>query len=170
MPLKLSIERLKFLLTYDEDSGLFFWNNDMSIKCKSGMQAGNISKSTGYVQLMIDRKNYAAHRLAWFYVNGEWPTNQIDHINGVRNDNKFKNLRQATNKFNSENRRKIHLNKKSCEYLGVHFYSHKFRNKPWQAEVRCGNKRIYLGYYATPEEAYKKYVEAKRQYHEGCTI
>lgn len=124
--------------------------------------------SQGHMGIMIDGKTFYSHRLAWFYMHKEWPPEMLDHINGVRDDNRLENLRLATRSLNLQNQRKASKNNK-CGFLGVH------RKKgcpvnPYVAELRVNGKIKRIGYYSTPEIAHQAYLEAKRKYHLGCTI
>ena len=94
--------RLKELLHYDPENGVF-----THIKARRGLRsgslAGGIDKAEGYLQIMVDGKRYQAHRLAWLYVHGDFPPNDIDHISRVRDDNRICNLRLATRSENMQN-------------------------------------------------------------------
>ena len=87
----LTTDRLKELLHYDQDTGVFTWNVRRSGKTPAGSVAGSYD-AYGYIQIRISPFRYKAHRLAWFYVNSEWPKFCIDHINGVRDDNRISQL------------------------------------------------------------------------------
>jgi hypothetical protein len=143
-------DQLKLLLSYEPDTGLFFWLSNKGT-AKAGDVAG-ATASNGYTNICIDRKIYKAHRLAWLYVHGRNPTQTIDHINGVKNDNRFANLREATHQENAQN----HVR------LGIHF--HKEKNK-WQARIRFDGKRAHIGYFSTKEEAHQAYLAAKKDRH-----
>lgn len=99
----LTISRLKQLLSYDADTGEFTRIVDCGNR-KAGEIAG--ADSHGYVVIRIDRKNYLAHRLAWFYCTGVWAVATIDHKNGIRNDNRLDNLREAEHTLNNANQLK----------------------------------------------------------------
>jgi len=154
----LTQSRLKELLHYDEETGIF------TRKTKIGRyKLGSISgakHNKGYVQIMIDGENYLAHRLAWFYVYGEFPKNQIDHINRIKTDNRIENLRQATSSQNGANKNKQINN--STGYTGVTF--DKNRSK-WMARIWVNNKVIHLGRFSSPIEANSAYVEASKIHH-----
>lgn len=98
----LTQEMLKKVIKYDKESGVFTWVRN-GINMKVGEVAGRINH-TGHVQIGIFGKRYQAHRLAWLWMNGCWPKEQIDHINRVRNDNRWVNLRAASNRQNAYNR------------------------------------------------------------------
>jgi hypothetical protein len=143
-------QELKSLLNYDPITGEFTWHN--------GKRAGSVSKQIGYRRIGINNKHYYEHRLAWLYTYGYLPINHIDHINGIRDDNRIQNLREATYGENHQNRVKSKAN--SSGYMGVT----SVRNK-WQAQIRINKKYVYLGVFNTPEEASQAYLKAKQQYH-----
>jgi hypothetical protein len=147
----MTTEQLKLLLRYEPDTGLFFWLSNKGT-AKAGDVAG-ATASNGYTNICIDRRIYKAHRLAWLYVYGAPPSNQVDHINGVKNDNRIANLRQATNFENSQNHTSF----------GVHL--HKEKNK-WQARIRVRDKRLHLGYFESKQDAVSAYLKAKEIHHQ----
>jgi len=96
---KISIERLRTILSYDPEIGLFRWRADKfssrgQLVAREGSQTGGLN-ADGYWQMVIDGQHYYGHRLAWFYVYGEWPARQIDHDNLIKSDNRISNLRLA---------------------------------------------------------------------------
>jgi len=149
----LTQERLKELLSYDENTGLFIRKIKLS-RWQAGSIAGS-KQNKGYIQIMIDGENYLAHRLAWLYVYGEWPKNQIDHINRIKTDNKIKNLRDVTNSTNQHNNAIRRHNTSGT--TGV--MTLKSKNS-WGAQIYVNNKRIYLGVFKTKEEA----ISARKNY------
>src|SRR4029450_2313606 len=99
---ELTAERLRELLDYDPETGDFTWK--VNRRCvRSGSVAGNVNCVDGYCYIGVDARRYHAHRLAWLYIKGAWPNDQIDHINGNKADNRFANLRQATHSQNQAN-------------------------------------------------------------------
>jgi hypothetical protein len=102
----------------------------------------------------------SAHRLAWFYVHGEFPKCELDHINGVRDDNRISNLRECSRAENMQNAGMFKTN--TSGYTGVTW--HKQRRK-WAAQIWVNNKRMYLGLRESKEDAYALYLEAKAKYH-----
>lgn len=98
--------RLKEMLIYYPETGIFIWNERRRGR-KFGQIAGNLNKVSGYVCIVIDGNNYLAHRLAWLYVHGDFPSGEqsfIDHINGKKGDNRIVNLRKASHKENHRNK------------------------------------------------------------------
>jgi hypothetical protein len=162
---ELTQARLKELLDYDMDTGVFTWKNYRHSKMPNKQKAGSFD-TWGYIKISVDNKLYRAHRLAWLFVYGEMPLLQIDHINGIRTDNRIANLRKVNNAENQQNIKKAQINNK-CGLLGVRF--HKHANK-YEARIQKDNKPIHLGYYETPQQAHEKYLEAKKQHHKFSTI
>jgi hypothetical protein len=146
-------ERLKELLTYDPETGDFFWNVDKSRVAKEGQKCSDKSTSTGYLRIGIDGKRYLTHRLAWLYVYGKFPLNDLDHINRIRTDNRLCNLREATRAENLQNKSNV---------KGV--YWHKRANK-WQAQIKVNKKHFYLGLHENFEDARQAYITAALQLH-----
>jgi hypothetical protein len=99
-------------------------------------------------------------------MTGSWPTNDIDHLNGIPSDNRFCNLRDVPRRVNNENHRKAKRTNKTG-LLGVDFRPS--INK-WAAQIQVNGAKIYLGVFDTPESAHDAYLSAKRQYHEGNTL
>lgn len=157
---KLSRNRLKELLDYDGDTGYFIWREDRSGLAKKGVIAGGIN-SDGYRLISVDSVSYKAHRLAWLYATGYFPKNLIDHINGIRDDNRICNLRLATDRINGRNRTKINKNNKSG-YSGVSWHP---QLKRWWARIAVDGKNKSLGTYHDPYEAHQAYIAAKKIYH-----
>ena len=142
----ITCKRLKEILTYDEVTGIFTRNVTIS-KYKAGTIAGSID-SSGYVALTIDGYRTYAHRLAWLYMTGEFPNNEIDHIDGNKSNNSIKNLRDVKRDEQSKNMPKYSNNGSQC--IGV--VKRQDCNR-WVAKIRVNNKNIYLGMYKTYEEA-----------------
>lgn len=155
---------LKEIISYDPASGGFLWKVSRSKKVKVGARIGSWDLY-GYQTVRIDGRSYKLHRLAWLYMTGEWPVGDVDHINGVRHDNRFSNLRDVPRGQNLENRRAANPGKKSGLPLGVHRERYAF-----SARISRDNCSIVLGHFPTPEEASAAYIQAKRALHRGCMI
>lgn len=154
----LTQSRLKELLHYCPDTGVFTWQ-----RARQGVRVGCVAGGIGgegYRSIRVDGRNYLAHRLAWLYVYGEWPKDQIDHINGVKDDNRIANLREATNAENNQNLAMRSSNKSG--FVGVHWHS---RDRKWHANIRINMKRKFLGRFNTPESAHAAYLAAKAELH-----
>lgn len=156
---ELTQAQLHGLLSYDPNSGVFTWLKSTSYRVKVGDTAGS-KNSNGYLLIQIDSKRYLAHRLAWLYVYGVWPKDEIDHINGARTDNRLCNLREATSSENNQNY--CMRTDNTSGYVGVGWHK---RDRKWQAQIQHNKKKISLGTYDTPEEAHAVYVKAKRELH-----
>lgn len=155
--------RIKELLHYDEHTGAITRIVSVAGNAKAGRTAG-YKASDGYIRIMVDGKNYMAHRLAWLYVNGSWPEEMIDHIDGVRSNNAISNLRNVDNSMNMQNLKAARKDN-STGVLGVEFLQNKYR-----AAIKIGGKKKHLGYFSTKELALGAYLSAKRKHHAGCTI
>lgn len=154
---RLTVAEVRRLLRYEPDTGTFFWRIDTN-----KISAGNIAgcrQSRGYWQIRINRRLYMAHRLAWLYVTGEWPKANIDHINGDRSDNRFVNLRIATNSQNAWNSRRRINN--ACGYKGVHY---KKRLNKFVAQINVHGRVYHLGVFETPEGAHAAYCKAAKEH------
>ncbi len=147
MPLNdLSAQDVRAELRYDSDTGVFY-----RVHSGKGYHAGSVAghkRPTGYVRISVLSKLYYAHRLAWLYMTGEWPANEVDHINGDPSDNRWCNLRAATARENRGNTRAPKNNTTGVK--GVHYY--KNRGK-WTAYVARNRRTKCLGYFDTIEEA-----------------
>lgn len=154
----LTLTRLKDFASYDAETGLFIRNRPTGRwdRFPAGTVIGKANR-LGYIELRIDGKLYRAHRLAWFYCFGQWPKNEIDHINGNPSDNRIANLREATRSQNGSN---LKLSKANTSGLkGVHLH------KPgvWRARIAPRKKSICLGLYDCPAAAHFAYVIAAKE-------
>lgn len=148
--------RLLHLLNYDLATGIFTRKVSVSGNAKAGDRCEGVHVS-GYIYIGVDGRDYKAHRLAWLYVTGEWPSWQIDHADGDRSNNAWTNLRSATPKQNCANAAVRKDNKTG--FKGV-----RAMGERWQ--VRIGNGgRIHVGTFDTLEEAKAAYeVASQREY------
>lgn len=153
----LTQKRLKELLEYDKDSGNFTWKETRGGKRK-GSVAGTID-CYGYIRISIDDKRYKAHRLAWLYVYGYVPENEIDHKDTDRKNNKWKNLRHASHQCNMRNC-KVQKNSKSG-VTGVYWDS---KRKKWKSRIGVNGEEIYLGSHSCILDAAKSRWEAECKY------
>lgn len=156
----LTHERLKELLDYNPETGLFTNKVTRRGRALQGKTAGGKDKDD-YIVIRLDYELYRAHHLAWLYVYGVWPSDLMDHKNRIRYDNRIENVREATFADNLQNTGQYKTNKSG--YRGVCFDK---RSKKWRATIAVHHKQKYLGLFDTPEEAHEAYLKAKAQYHQ----
>lgn len=158
---RVSPEEIRRLLAYDPETGVLTWTARHSIRIKhAGAVAGTIDR-LGYVLISIKYRRVRGHTLAWVIQTGAYPENEIDHINGVRSDNRWANLREADRCINMQNLQGPKRDSKSG-LLGAIAHSD---GKHYTAEIRTNHKRRYLGCFDTPEQAHAAYMEAKGRFH-----
>ena len=161
---KITQDKLKSLLIYNSETGIFHWINTGKGRRKDKL-AGT-KNGLGYIQITIDNKIYLAHRLAWLYITGSFPEYEIDHKNNIPNDNRWKNLRSATPSQNKSN-----VIRKKIKYVdlprGV-VYRPK-RNK-FEARIYINKKQIYIGQFNTAYEAQEAYNKASLHYYGEFSI
>jgi hypothetical protein len=150
--------RLKELFDYNPETGLFTYKYNSAKKFKAGDVAGYLTKR-GYVTIRVDRCLYLASRLAWLYMFGYWSSYNIDHINGIKNDNRISNLRETTQAQNKQN-----LYTKPKGSLGS-LLGTTFKNHAWEASIKHDGKSYYLGRFKTEAEAHAAYLGAKKVLH-----
>lgn len=153
----LTADRLRELFRYDYRTGVFTRRVRAGNRL-AGEVAGN--STNGYIEIGIDGVSYKAHRLAWLYVYGHWPNDQLDHRDLVRSNNRLSNLRQANNTQNNCNQ-PIRTNNTSG-YKGVSFCKQTGR---WAARIRAHGKKIHIGRFETPYDAHLAYTDAANNLH-----
>ena len=153
--MELTAERLRELLDYNPETGHFLWRKPPRHKIINGPAGSHWGR---YVNIGISQQIYGAHQLAWLYVYGEWPANDIDHIDGDGQNNRIANLRLATMSDNQCNRKKQKNN--STGFKGVFP-----KRKKFSAQIRKGKTRWCLGDFDTAEEAYRAYCETADRLH-----
>lgn len=156
-------ERLKEAIDYNPITGVFMLLV-RTRKRKPGIIASNTNPKNKYARISLDGKLYLAHRLAWFYVHGEWPAEDIDHINHCKTDNRMSNLRSVTR---SQNLRNMSLLKRNTSgRVGVSWI--KAENK-WCAQICVQNKIHLLGNYTHFYDAVaaRERAEEKYGFHEN---
>jgi len=152
-----SQQELKKLFEYKD--GFLIYKTRTSNAIKIGDVVGSKQKDGGYIQMYFNKKRVRAHRLIWIYHNGDIPDKfQIDHINGIRHDNRIENLRLVTNTQNSYNRPKSR--KSTSGYKGVYW---NIRAKKWESKIQIDGILKHLGLFISKELAYNAYCKAAKQ-------
>ena len=156
-PLMLTQDELRSVLHYEPASGEFTWLVSLNSRTRRGKKAGDQVKSGRYWRIGFRGRSYRAHRLAWFWMTGEWPSKEIDHKDNDGLNNKWANLREADRYQNMANRGAHAGN--AIGLKGV--YLHK--QGKFIARLQVKNKRVYLGVFETPEAAHEAYSRAAQE-------
>lgn len=150
---------LRSRLLYDSETGVFTWKSPNSSKIKTGDIAGYVNNNTGYIIIGMKfngiRCQFKAHRLAWLYVHGVWPKDQIDHIDRKRHNNRIANLRESTQQENTCNKAKREAS--VSKYIGVSWFK---KDKRWRARITIKGRERHLGYFKSEQEAALAYNKA----------
>ena len=152
-------QRLKEVLHYDPETGVFTWLVATGSRIKVGDVAGYVQPG-GYRYIGIDKRRHLAHRLEWLYVHGDWPPEQLDHKNRSRSDNWITNLRLAAPAENNQNLSLARNN--TSGHQGVCWAKAKGK---WTAQIAVNNKNICLGYFTDISEAIAVREAAKAELH-----
>lgn len=154
----ITAQYLRDILNYDQDTGIFRWSKQRP-RIKVGDIAGTPA-AKGHVAIKIDGSSYKAHRLAWLYMTGTWPKDQIDHINRIPDDNRYSNLCECNTAENCQNQG---LRKNNTSgYQGVSFHK---RSGEWRAMININGRATVIGSFADAETAGAAYMAAKRRHH-----
>jgi hypothetical protein len=163
---QLTQARLKERLHYDPVTGIFTWKevrysnslaNTLINARDVGRRAGTNLK--GYVNIWLDGRGYGAQRLAFLYMTGRWPVEQVDHINRNRSDNRWCNLREVTLRENLLNK-SVYSNNTSG-IPGVNWHK---RDKKWYVRINTAAGRKHVGAYESIEEATAARKQAEKKY------
>lgn len=164
-------ELVRKLLRYEPETGKLFWNyrplNLFAQKANyitwntrwAGKEAFTSINRHGYRQGRIFKRVTQAHRVIWAIVTGRWPSEQIDHINGIRTDNRLGNLREVSSSENSKNKCQ-----RSNNTSGVTGVSWSHDKRKWLADIRVNKKQIYIGRFDNFDDAVAARKEAERKY------
>lgn len=155
----------KKYLSYDPETGIFRWTKVRPGRGVFGAEAGTLERK-GYLRIKVAGERVLAHRIAWYFIYGKFPSHQVDHINQNKSDNRAINLRRATNLQNQANRGKNKNN--TSGFKGV---SWRKDNRKWKASIAVNGKKMSLGHFDSAEKAAKAYeVAAKKFFGEyACT-
>lgn len=165
-------ENIRKIMSYDKDTGLcsylardLSWFKDTKYRdAASNMKIWNLKNAdknigyvseNGYIRFMLFKRNYILHRLIWLYMTGEWP-DQVDHINGIRSDNRWENLRNVTKADNNRNQKRRKDN--SSGFTGVY---KDVMNGKWISKINVNNKCIHLGRFSSKQEAVNARIDAE---------
>lgn len=157
-PPQVTHARLLELCHYNPKTGVFT-SRFKRYRWPTGREMGFMHHS-GYRYVLVDSERLYAHRLAWFYVHGEWPPHDLDHRNRNRDDNRIKNLRPANDTLNAQNR-KLHRHNKSGA-TGVHWNQ---RLKKWQGRICFMGEQMHLGVFKSKRACAQAYQDAKAFFH-----
>lgn len=155
----LTAAELRRLLSYDPVTGLFRWRVRGGSRRAIGDVAGCV-RPDGYVVIGLNGTMYLAHRLAWLYETGVWPSDDIDHRDRDTGDNRFERLREATVSQNHCNLKRPVSD--TSGFKGVTWHKH---SQCWQAQIKIHGKSLYLGSFADPAVAHAAYVSASARVH-----
>lgn len=155
----LSQDILKYWLDYNSETGIFVWKRKSRKNLSIGIVAGCRDIQTGYIKIQIQGKSYYAHRLAFLWMTGSFPKNEVDHKNGLPSDNRWENLRDVQHIDNQQNQN-IHKCNNTTGYKGVCIFRGRFR-----AQIQVKKKTIWLGDFDSPKKAHDEYLKAKSKYH-----
>jgi len=154
------IDRLRQLLDYDPETGIFRWKQFRRWSAKEGDFAGYINKR-GYHKISVDGVDYSAHRIAWKIFYNEEPSDIIDHVDRNKQNNKIENLRLATNQQNCMN---VEVKKNNTSGVkGVYFNK---KQQKWVARIGFNYNKINLGSFEKIEDAARAYKNAEKKYHQ----
>lgn len=162
---RLPPDLLRKLVDYDMVTGLFTWRHRPTARLEWNTRYAGTAiccpAKSGYLMLGFSadgvKANYLLHRAAFAYVTGDWPTLYVDHINGIRTDNRWDNLRQVNCR---ENHMNVHKIKSPCRFKGV--WQHPDTGR-FRATIRFHGKNYYLGYHADAETAARAYDDAAQE-------
>ena len=158
----ITVERVRYQFTYDPDTGIFLHRH----KARGIRRAiAGCTRSDGYVLLCMDRRMYLAHRVAWIYVYGVWPSKFIDHIDRNPSNNRILNLRDVGQSENMQNQTTARNN--TTGVLGVHFNT---KHQKYVASLMLGRKPVFCKYFASLEDAINARKDAERIFHKGKPI
>lgn len=158
------LNTIRSFLNYDAETGFLLWSKSPASRICVGDRAGR-KNTNGYRYVKICGVTYLEHRLIWFYVFGEWPRQQIDHIDGDKSNNRIDNLRDVGESINKQNRRAARVDSRTG-VLGVRLN----KSGKYETKIKAGDRRLYVGSFDTLEEAHRAHIEAKRIHHKGNTL
>ena len=161
-PTKEAEDFIKDNLRYDPETGYLYWTKP-SGRRQLDKPVGCVNKTTKYMSFALGLTNQqvycTAHRAGWFLYYGCWPKELLDHVNGIKTDNRIENLREATQQQNLRNQKS---RTGSSKYKGVSWSK---QSQKWRVDLRYKEKANCLGFYASEEEAARAYDKSARKLH-----
>lgn len=155
-----TLARLKEVLHYDLDTGVWTWLVWRGIR-KAGEVAGTLDEDK-YTVIGLDGELYYAHCLAWYYVTGEWPKNEVDHKNHTHRDNSWKNLREVTHQENGRNLSMPRTN--TSGFVNIHPYESTTKGTRYVVRMYVNKKLRHIGTYDTQKKALTARDKAHKKY------
>lgn len=159
------VDSIEKAIAYDPETGTLSWKEDRRagacsarLNAKAGDQI-NGTCSQGYIQVGLSGRKYRGHQIAWALYHGEWPSQAIDHRNGVKTDNRISNLRLCNDAQNNMNKPR-----QANNTSGVRGVTRASNVNKWQAGIWVNKKRVHLGYFENLDDAKAAYVAAAKQY------
>lgn len=152
MSKQIDMDMMRKYITYNQDTGEFTWIYHHRNKGLVGTTVGHPDVGTGYTNIFVNGCRVLAHRLAWMWLYGKVPY-LIDHINGIRTDNRISNLREVDYLGNAQNKKKH----REGNAVGAYWFA---QHNKWTASHRAGGKDHYLGLFETEQEAREAYAYA----------
>ncbi|WP_291773785.1 HNH endonuclease [Luteibacter sp.] len=153
--------RLLNALDYNPETGEFRWKSNGRGRSRRAGDVAGSAHSRGYVRVKVDGKTYLAHRLAFLFMTGRFPESEADHVNGIRTDNRWSNLRAANaseNRCNSAGQPRRRMSR----FKGV---VREHRSRRWKAQITKDGTTKVVGHFDTEEEAAIAYRDAARTVH-----
>ncbi len=137
-------------------TGLLYWRKQFAPRCKLDVPAGSLTRE-GYLNIAYQGTKYQQHRVIWLMCVGSWPNDCIDHINGIKTDNRLENLREFTQRENSQNQYRHRAGK----LPGCYFDK---SNQRWRAQLQIEGEHKHIGRFDTEQEAHAAYMAALKQF------
>jgi hypothetical protein len=153
-----SVDRINELLCYNPDTGDISWRIKRG-KCAAG-RIVTCKNEKGYIVVRVDNVLLRAHRIGWAVTHNAWPEKEIDHINGIRFDNRISNLREANHSQNMKNIKKSVANKSGKKGVSWHKQAQK-----WQVHIKVDGVNHYLGLFDSVDDAHEKYKQVANDLH-----
>lgn len=161
------LEHIKEDMSYNPDTGEFWWKKQNPSKTRQMDAPVGIVNTCGYITVKYKKKQFLLHRLAFYFMSGTLPEDNVDHINGDRRDNRWCNLREASCEENSQNRKTSKNSTTGLIGVKLAFSKSAFpnRTKRYTACISFRQKRYYLGLFKTAKEAHLAYCKKKAELH-----